>query len=285
MRLNFNASNEAEVYEYYSVRSLQLSVSGFEWDKNITPLVHINGTNYGYITFFTKDNRSYQSVYILEQHRSSGMMRYYLEFQNTYDVFVTSNSCELVNYFDKHAVPFVLACEHLEWPEYKYIESIYGNEKAKRSQVYLINHIDEGLLVLKGIGASIDAMKAYCLHPVIQEDSSLDKNFEDILSSNFSPKVLSLSFEYRNIANAYLSNRNISSIEEIKLSPLKDVNDMLIADKIQNYKDFVLYHKGSHPRSLELDEYFNNWFIKLNLTIDDVNHWITRLKQNQEEFI
>ena len=35
---------------------------------------------------------------------------------------------------------------------------------------------------------------------------------------------------------------------------------MLIADKVQNYKDFLLYHKNTHERSDELDEYFNSWF-------------------------
>ena len=41
---------------------------------------------------------------------------------------------------------------------------------------------------------------------------------------------------------------------------------MLIADKIQNKKDFELYHKGSHPRSMELDHYFNNWLKRLNIS-------------------
>ena len=41
---------------------------------------------------------------------------------------------------------------------------------------------------------------------------------------------------------------------------LPEVRDMLIADKIQNYKDFLFYHKGTHPRSRELEEYFKNWF-------------------------
>ena len=42
---------------------------------------------------------------------------------------------------------------------------------------------------------------------------------------------------------------------------------MLIADKIQNYKDFQLFHENTHPRSDRLKEYFLEWFDKLNVHI------------------
>jgi hypothetical protein len=72
--------------------------------------------------------------------------------------------------------------------------------------------------------------------------------------------------EYRRVANNYLSKRMINSIDEIELSPLKDVNDMLIADKVQNRKDFELYHLDTHERSDVLDQYFKNWLIRLGIT-------------------
>ncbi len=72
--------------------------------------------------------------------------------------------------------------------------------------------------------------------------------------------------EYRSVANEYLSHRTIAHVDEIRLSPLPEVNQMLIADKVQNCKDFELYHKATHPRSAELDLYFNNWLRRLGIT-------------------
>ena len=50
----------------------------------------------------------------------------------------------------------------------------------------------------------------------------------------------------------------------------KDCCDMLLADKLQNRKDFRLYHLGKHERTKELDHYFDLW-------ID----YLWELKQNE----
>lgn len=149
--------------------------------------------------------------------------------------------------------------------EYKLITEYYANKTTERSGVKLINHIDEGLIILDAIDASEIAKRAFCLHPMLQNDEELRKNI-------FNPKFIDIDFsillttmEYRKTANAYLSNRIIQCLNDIQLSPLKDVNDMLIADKVQNFKDFEKYHKATHERSSELTEYFNNWIRKLNI--------------------
>jgi hypothetical protein len=147
--------------------------------------------------------------------------------------------------------------------EYKIVEKFYGDGVAKRTGLWFMNHIDEGMIILNRLNKT-DASKAgFCLHPLTQDDPNLKANFEYLVET-VSSYNLGLSLEYRNIANAYLSRREIKSISEISLSPLQEVNDMLIADKIQNYKDFLLYHKDTHPRAKELDNYFNNWLDKLD---------------------
>lgn len=154
-------------------------------------------------------------------------------------------------------------------PHYQLIERYYRGKKSKRSSVPYIQHIDEGLIVLKALKASRSACEAYCLHPIVQSDADLMASCRPrgiLAHAKVSPVSLVLAMEYRRVANAYLSNREIDSIREIELSPLPDVQVMLIADKVQNRKDFELYHQASHPRARELAQYFLNWLRRLNVS-------------------
>lgn len=150
---------------------------------------------------------------------------------------------------------------------YDTVKDFYGDKVAQRSQVPLINHIDQGLLILDHYKASNDAKAAYCLHPLMQNDHDLQKNHQ-FVCDQFSPSIVMLVMEYRNIANAYLSGKVIMQAvpSDIKLSPLVQVNTMLIADKVQNRKDFITYHRGTHPNSFVLDIYFDLWLQRLGVT-------------------
>lgn len=146
--------------------------------------------------------------------------------------------------------------------EYKLIAKHYGDRVAKRSQVPLINHINEGLVVLDCISATDQAKRAFCLHPLLQADEDLKENC--YLVSFVEPHVLLLTIEYRSVANEYLSDK-VNTEQKIRLSPLYEVNDMLVADKVQNMKDFMTYHHGTHARSNELARYFDNWLTALKI--------------------
>ena len=146
---------------------------------------------------------------------------------------------------------------------YNLIKEYYGDRAAKRSKVPYINHIDEGLVVLQEIKASIAAMCAYCIHPILQEDASLEENFS--LVEEVPYDILILTMEYRNVANRGLCCYQVDNPEHIYLGPLKEVHDMLIADKVQYRKDFLIYHAETHASSKELDRYFRNWLRALGV--------------------
>jgi len=151
--------------------------------------------------------------------------------------------------------------------EYAAIASHYAGRHAERSGVPYIVHIDEGLLVLRAIQASDRARRAFCLHPLVQADDDLAASYPGLGRLTSDPLVLALALEYRHIANATLSTRHIDDPADIPLGPLTDVHDMLRADKVQNYKDFLRYHHGTHPRSAALETYFRRWLARLD--IDD----------------
>ena len=153
------------------------------------------------------------------------------------------------------------------------ITDFYGDKRAKRSGVPLLNHVKEGAFLLNGLGAPEACIVAFILHPMFQPDSDLSKNFH--ILANLDSLVVACILEYRNIANASLSKMvyrdysrdwaPLSLKRPIKLSPLGGVNQMLVADKVQNYKDFLKYHRGTHERSDELEFYFNEWFRALGI--------------------
>jgi hypothetical protein len=147
---------------------------------------------------------------------------------------------------------------------YSIIKEYYGDKKAKRSGVPYINHIDEGLIILEDLRAREYTKAAYCMHPIFQDDDTLRANI-DKYAYQISYKTLCMVMEYRNVANRGLNCCQVDNPAKIYLGPLNEVYQMLIADKVQNRKDFLTYHLGTHPGSIELDIYFKNWLRALGV--------------------
>lgn len=177
-------------------------------------------------------------------------------------------------------------------PEYKAIQEFYGDRVAHRSGVMLINHINEGLEILEKIGSTRDAMRAFCLHPLFQHDDDLSRMMKQDLLYVFSPRCVALTMEYRARANDWLSEKVFKVLDmnsngklTYKLATsgqpfagkLLEVKHMLIADKVQNYKDFLTYHFGKHERSEELNFYFLEWFKALDIGVDEYTRLIQGL--------
>ena len=153
---------------------------------------------------------------------------------------------------------------------YRLVKEFYGDRRAARSQVLLMDHIHQGIEILQRLGANPTTIEAYVVHPIFQADPELAAHVE--LCRGLDPMVVLLAMEYRNIANHFLSPKvrmnkwGPEAVEEIKLSPLSSVNEMLVADKVQNRKDFLAFHEGIHERTLELDYYFKYWLEALQIT-------------------
>lgn len=167
---------------------------------------------------------------------------------------------------------------------YERIVEFYGDRTAKRSGVPLINHINEGVAILNKLEAHPDVKEAFCIHPMVQADEDLKANYMDLINGTgrkaylpIRSNVIGLALEYRNVANNFLSDQietgpnswgreETYSKKPMRLSPLPGVNLMLVADKVQNKKDFVLYHQATHARSRELAYYFDLWLTVLNIS-------------------
>jgi len=152
--------------------------------------------------------------------------------------------------------------------EYGLIKEFYGTGCAKRSGVPLINHIDEGLEILDWLGADQFAKGGYCLHPMVQNKIDLDQNIDRLRQIVGIEDSLDFALRYRQVANLYLCKESTdvwdrSDVRDVimRCYGLLDtrVRYMLIADKVQNQKDFLQYHYGTHARSEQLKKYFEIW--------------------------
>ena len=249
-------SNSPKVAQFYlQNRAKQLLQFAYTLQK-------IETRPFGLIAHFQYQNSSFLYPYIYSHHKTDANAYQYLKTETKPIILVVGDT--QIALMNSHHLPFKLIAGTLNSKAYQKISEFYGDRKANRSQVFLMNHIDEGLAILQWVGADEFAKQAFCLHPILQNDNDFAANWEMDFQGIHS-KVLILCMEYRKVANAYLSTRSIKSIEEISLSPTLQVNQMLTADKIQNYKDFLIYHKKSHIRSVELEQYFKNWLDKLEI--------------------
>ena len=162
-------------------------------------------------------------------------------------------------------------------PEYILIKKIYGEGKAERSEVPLINHIHEGCKILHLRKQELWTQRAFCLHPIFQTDDMFANAGLDYIQYTGADYSVTCAMEYRGIANAYLV-KDVFPKNGIRLSPIPDVNEMLIADKVQNRKDFEKYHLGIHKNSDRLIEYFNEWLDALGISEKEYQKYAKELK-------
>lgn len=159
--------------------------------------------------------------------------------------------------------------------EYELIKKYYEYKVAKRSGIPYINHIDEGLLLLNYKLRAKDSVshRAFCLHPFYQDNIRID-------TTKISGHSTRVAYFYSIIANTFLrhnyKNNNdlshwIPSYHSVLCNDKSsNVYNMLYADKIQNYKDFMK-HYNSYSEAESIEEYFLWWFDVLKITHRELN--------------
>ena len=246
--MNYNARTIDEAKDYLSIRYNELASIGISLKQEI---------NYMDKAIISSYSNNYSSIYILDSYRGRQL---YSKLVKQFDLSImTMDECNIVDYLKKIDCKYIVVEPS---KAYIKIKEYYGDKTTERSGVKLINHIDEGIAILNTLDTDQDTIDAYCLHPLLQSDDDFNLN----ISSDFggiSSRALFLAVEYRRVANSYLSTNKMSDFVGFTNEAIEQ---MLYADKKQNEKDFALYHEGSHPRSKELREYFNNW-IKILLKI------------------
>lgn len=270
-RLDLQAETNEEAIQYLEARSLQMLRHGVELrrievrERVLTALMRMDGVDY-------------QALYMTVPNRGQGV--FHEEFGRFGLPILTSVECHIEDFLIAKEIPHkTLVLEDSR--EYQLIQEVYGDQRAERSGAYLMNHIDEGRAVLAWRDAPEVAHKAFCLHPLVQADTDLQQQFPRDWTG-VDPQAMIAAMEYRFIANDYLSKRPISSLKEVRRSVLDEVMEMLVADKVQNRKDFERYHEGKHPRSDELKQYFLNWMKVLGISEDQYEAYVQRLTLTHE---
>jgi len=255
------ATTEAEILQYYITRARQLWHEGWRWNQQLETL------DVAFRTVFTDAHgKPHASYYVLAQHHGQGHYRRLMAQESL--PIVTITDCHIEQILEHLNVPYVRGGEILDCAEYRLVEAVFGDECDERTGQYKMNHIDEGLAVLTYLGASKRAKRAYCLHPLVQDDASLSKYFDAISGALDSiaggGTSLALAMEFRNRANAGLPEAAMSACGPLT-SPLAEVNHMLIADKVQNLKDFEAFQVDSPVSRDWLANHYARWLEELGV--------------------
>ena len=320
MRYNNDANTFDEVHRYYSIRALHVAMAvptctwtGILYRKNIPTPTHPD--RHIYYTYFHQREymyinsdirQKYLSVYVPHDYRGTGA---YLDGIGDLEItpILTLDTCNISEFLHSHDLPSRIVGDGTDNNMYRAISEYYQDRTANRSGVELMNHIDEGLLIIRLLsyyppfnsqpGYHLYAKRAFALHPIYQSDdinlkttttNALVKSKEAEPPGSYfgdidARKIIKQAIDYASVANSYLCRPETDhyTVDDVRLllkAASVEVRWMLIADKVQNQRDFNLYHLGTHPRSKELSNYFKTWIKALDVPPDLIDMYYSILK-------
>lgn len=262
-----SVSTHEEAKAYYLNRAIQMNSAN-------CILKSLKSLPFGVEAYFHYEGKQCRSLFILDQYKGNN---FFDTWMNSSDVpyLVASKCSKMLDFLCQRNYDFILLENPYHNKCYEIISSAYENKKANRSGMFYMNHIDEGLKILDAYclisGPRIS--EAWSVHPIVQGDLELNAAVRTGLINEIRSDVLCLAMEYRSWANAHLSSHP-SKVPSY--GTLSETRYLLIADKIQNRKDFDLYLKGRIPNSERLEEYFKEWFDVLNIS-EHAYHDVTHL--------
>lgn len=258
-RFPTTASTPGVARRYYRERALQGLPRGWRLDA-LTEQVEANGVPWA-VEAQLRDpsGERARSLFCLDGGMEPSRLERWLARCSTP---VVTHSRPASALLEAHDIP------HTRVPEptdvcYLAVQHLYGDRRALRSGRFLMAHIDEGLFLLATRGAAPEVCQAFCLHPLVQGDEELAASLSTLAGLPAVPVALAM--EYRHRANAHLPHHRPATPNP---GPLPEIVEMLVADKIQNRKDFEVSLRGHIPNTLRLDAYFQEWFAALGISED-----------------
>lgn len=251
-RFPATAATADDARRYYRNRATQALWLDWRWSGRFVD--HGWGVE---TRFFDPKGVEHRSVFVLEGHTGRGHLTRWLAAEPGVP-FVTSTACPRMKaWFEARGLAH-RSIEPAPWAAYRAIEAHYGDRRAKRSGRYLMAHIDEGLFVLRALGATAVELDAWCLHPLVQGDAELRETWVRGAApwQGVDPRAAALAMLYRETANGYLAHHPPGAVPPCALP---EVARLLVADKVQNRKDFERHLRGVVPNSDRLDAYFAEW--------------------------
>ena len=266
IRIPNDANTYLEVLQYYSVRAMQFAAHQYGWSGIVTPHEH------GFLTHFYDARTKYASFYVPEAARGNGLTA---EVCKAIDLpFLTIKECNVWQFLESIGAEVKVFDALCETPEYAMISRIYGDRKSKRGKQFLMNHIDEGAALIAYLSKATTTpndilMKAWALHPVLQDNEPYMQNMAEC-ERTCDPRAVELAIRYRQAANMYLSGI-YRGPNDLLPEFGEDVGILLIADKVQNYKDMQMFNRH-HPKYQILSGYFENWLNVLSISQEEFLH-------------
>ncbi len=238
---------------YYETRARQFMQEGMIWDGVISDTLGCP------TAFFTRGPERFCSVYIPTHLRGQGMFRRVLGVIGL--PVITVVDCHIEPALQAIGHPYlVVGTPILESPQYKIVQDFFGDQRDERSGVLLMNHIDEGIAVMRALGAPDTAIRAFCLTPLqFTSRNDIIINFHKIF------KELNGVIDGIDSSNLALDYRALVDTNPVKVSTDNDVNLMLAGAVIQRKKD-LLVHNWDHQANPEATrERFDQWIAALGI--------------------